>query len=245
MTIKSTVIISILFHSFMVCVGLLSVRSIPLLEKTILVELESPARDNSPAREGAFNPSRAKGGVKPLVAAPPEKKGLPARERKRRSSAPDESAGDRVAGQAPAETGVSLPAGSTDDAPEGGRVAGQGGSASGTTEGISVFLNGNGGVSRDPSPGAGGHDRNATGRIREAIERAKVYPALARKRRQEGTVVTEFSINARGLPEDIRVIRSSGFNLLDSAAKDTIARAAPFPPVNSRIEVPITFVLTK
>ncbi len=85
----------------------------------------------------------------------------------------------------------------------------------------------------------------AVGAIRNAIERAKTYPALARKRNQEGTVVMEFSINAKGVPENIRVTKSSGFSLLDTAAKETVIRAAPLPAVQGSIEVPITFILKK
>ncbi len=91
--------------------------------------------------------------------------------------------------------------------------------------------------------GAGGSDASVLSAIRTAIERAKIYPALAKRRNQEGTVVAEFSINARGLPENVSVTRSSGFGLLDSAARETIVKAAPFPVVSGRIEVLISFVL--
>jgi protein TonB len=101
---------------------------------------------------------------------------------------------------------------------------------------------------RRGGPGAGeekatGNDPRAVSAIRAAIERAKSYPPLAKRRNQEGTVVAEFSINAKGLPENVRVTRSSGFRLLDSAARETIVKAAPFPVVDGRIEVPINFVL--
>lgn len=89
----------------------------------------------------------------------------------------------------------------------------------------------------------GAHSQSLINQIREAIERAKTYPDLARKRRQEGTVVMEFSINPKGLPENIRIAKSSGFSLLDSAARNTIRKAAPFPIVKGNIEVPITFIL--
>ena len=97
-------------------------------------------------------------------------------------------------------------------------------------------------------PGTGkekavGSGPRAIGAIRDAIERAKTYPVLARRRNQEGTVVTEFSINAKGMPENVRVTGSSGFSLLDTAARETIVKAAPFPLVKGRIEVPISFVL--
>ncbi len=91
--------------------------------------------------------------------------------------------------------------------------------------------------------GGRGSDAPVLGAIRAAIERAKIYPALAKRRNQEGTVVAEFSINARGLPENVSVTRSSGFSLLDSAARETIVKAAPFPVVSGRIEVLISFVL--
>jgi periplasmic protein TonB len=84
---------------------------------------------------------------------------------------------------------------------------------------------------------------NVISEIRAAIERAKRYPLFARKRGIEGTVSAEFSINAEGLPENVAIKRSSGFTVLDSAAKETIIRAAPFPVVAGKIEIPITFRL--
>lgn len=79
--------------------------------------------------------------------------------------------------------------------------------------------------------------------IRKAIEKALVYPLLAKKRGLEGTALTEFKVNAKGYPEDIRVIESSGYNILDSAAKESLIRAAPFSVGKGRYEIPITFRL--
>ncbi len=98
---------------------------------------------------------------------------------------------------------------------------------------------------------SGGRDRAvSSGRdvvniIKAAIERAKNYPPMARKRGIEGTATTEFIINDRGYPEDIRIVRSSGWEILDNAAKNTILRASPFPLVKGGIEVPITFRIEK
>jgi TonB family protein len=80
--------------------------------------------------------------------------------------------------------------------------------------------------------------------IRAAIEEAKDYPLLARKKRIEGTVITGFTINNKGYPEDIRLEKGSGSEILDSAAIKIVKRAAPFPRVNGKIVVPITFKLT-
>ncbi len=97
-----------------------------------------------------------------------------------------------------------------------------------------------GGKSKAASGGPG-----AVNTIRAAIERAKSYPPLARKRGLEGTVTAEFTISAKGYPENIRIVRSSGHEILDSAAKKTILRASPFPSVKGSLEVPITFRIDK
>ncbi|HWR57612.1 MAG TPA: energy transducer TonB [Thermodesulfovibrionales bacterium] len=89
--------------------------------------------------------------------------------------------------------------------------------------------------------GGGAGTNNIINQIKAAIQRAKRYPVFARERGQEGTVVTEFSINEKGRPENIRIIQSSGFNLLDTAARDTVIRAAPFPLVSAPVTVNIIF----
>lgn len=94
----------------------------------------------------------------------------------------------------------------------------------------------------------GGADSGAPGTIvaiRAAIEKAKNYPVLARRRGIEGTVVTGFRINSKGFPEGITITKSSGYSLLDNAARETIIRAAPLPSVTGNIEIPITFRLMR
>ncbi len=88
-------------------------------------------------------------------------------------------------------------------------------------------------------------DGDVVNTIRAAIEKAKSYPPLARKRGLEGTATTEFTIHGRGSPENIRIVRSSGSDILDNAAKNTVLRASPFPQVSGSVEVPITFRLDK
>lgn len=91
-------------------------------------------------------------------------------------------------------------------------------------------------VRRHPDAAAG---------IRHAIEQATRYPLSARKRGIEGTATAEFTINSRGYPEDVKIIRSSGSDILDKAAKETVLRASPFPVVSGSIEIPITFRLKR
>lgn len=79
--------------------------------------------------------------------------------------------------------------------------------------------------------------------IRTAIEKSVRYPVRARERGIEGTVIAEFGIDDRGLPRNLRILQSSGWDVLDSAALDTVVRASPFPVVKGKIEIPITFRL--
>jgi TonB family protein len=81
------------------------------------------------------------------------------------------------------------------------------------------------------------------GKIRDAIERNKTYPLIARKRRMEGTVHVGFRITPQGRPEKVRIMKSSGFAVLDRATVDIVERAAPFPYIDASLEVPVVFQL--
>jgi protein TonB len=97
----------------------------------------------------------------------------------------------------------------------------------------------------DKKNGTIGRDSGAISAIRASIEKSKSYPAFARMRGIEGTVTTGFRISATGHPEDIRILKSSGSEILDAAAKNTVIKASPYPVVTGDIEVPITFRLQK
>lgn len=79
--------------------------------------------------------------------------------------------------------------------------------------------------------------------IRDSIENVKTYPPLARKRGIEGTVYISFRISSQGEPQDLKILKSSGSSILDTATLDIVRKAAPFPYVDSPIEVPIVFRL--
>ncbi len=65
--------------------------------------------------------------------------------------------------------------------------------------------------------------------VRRQIEAAKRYPPWARKQGFEGIVQVQFQILYEGQCRDVKVMSSSGFNILDQAAEETIKRASPFP----------------
>ena len=80
--------------------------------------------------------------------------------------------------------------------------------------------------------------------IRQAIEKVKMYPFLARKRRIEGIVFISFTINNKGYPHNIKIGKSSGYEILDSEAIKIVKNAAPLPYVKGGLTVPISFRLT-
>jgi protein TonB len=82
--------------------------------------------------------------------------------------------------------------------------------------------------------------------IQEGIQKGITYPQIARKMGWEGKVVISFVICENGQVENIRVIRSSGYKVLDSNAVNTVRRVAPFPrpPVRAELIVPISYRLS-
>jgi TonB family protein len=80
--------------------------------------------------------------------------------------------------------------------------------------------------------------------IRAAIEKAKTYPLIARKRGVEGTVLVSFRIDVKGLPQNVMIVKSSGYQILDDEAQKMLRKASPFPELNGEIVIPITFKLS-
>ena len=76
-----------------------------------------------------------------------------------------------------------------------------------------------------------------------------VYPPLARRRGQQGTVMLQVMVLENGRVEQVTLHRSSGFALLDKAALDTVKKWQFFPgtengrPVSTRVLVPVHFKL--
>jgi len=110
-----------------------------------------------------------------------------------------------------------------------------------------------GGVGQGQGPGSGpgsalqGYLRE----IRRLLERHKDYPHMARRRNIQGVVVVVFSLGPGGQIMAARVSRSSGQDLLDEAAQNTVRRVGQFPPfpveLNRRqltVEVPLSFRLS-
>lgn len=74
--------------------------------------------------------------------------------------------------------------------------------------------------------------------VKQRIEKVKRYPSWAKRQGIEGTVYLSFTILSNGTSQDIKIVRPSGFKILDDEAVTTIQRANPFPPIPKEIGTP-------
>lgn len=92
---------------------------------------------------------------------------------------------------------------------------------------------------------AGGNENELVAHIQLVLnkEAKKHYPTSARKRRQKGIVVVSF-VYDNGVCKNIKVVKSSGYDVLDEAAIKSVAKARfKHYPNTLSINVPISFNL--
>lgn len=70
--------------------------------------------------------------------------------------------------------------------------------------------------------------------IKEKIEWAWVYPQGAQQSGQQGMLTLTFTILRNGRLGDVKLVRSSGYRLLDQAAMQAVRDAADFPPMPAK-----------
>lgn len=74
--------------------------------------------------------------------------------------------------------------------------------------------------------------------IYERISRAKYYPEVSRRLGQEGEVKVSFAISREGgLDSETRLLTPSPYGPLNRAARKSIGRSAPFPPLPDCIRI--------
>ena len=74
------------------------------------------------------------------------------------------------------------------------------------------------------SGGEGGSRAHEYRYVREIVMKHLKYPEKARRMGLEGRVIMSFIITEAGLARDIKIVESSGFQMLDDAASDAISR---------------------
>jgi TonB family protein len=86
--------------------------------------------------------------------------------------------------------------------------------------------------------------------IIEGPNKLPAYPRLACQLGQEGLVILTAEIDENGLVADIKIVKSSGYKLLDESAIKAVKKWTFIPatkngrPVLSSIEIPVRFKLT-
>ena len=83
------------------------------------------------------------------------------------------------------------------------------------------------------------------GIIRQRIARAaqQRYPRQARRTGVEGTVLIEFRLSRQGKVGGMKIVRSSGEEILDEVVPGILRAAQPLPWVPGAIRVPVSFKL--
>lgn len=81
--------------------------------------------------------------------------------------------------------------------------------------------------------------------IRDSVMQKVSYPPMARKMGWQGTVTLKFVVEEDGKVSQVHVEKSSGFQLLDRSAVESVKSAAPFPkpPVAAELVMPINYTL--
>lgn len=72
--------------------------------------------------------------------------------------------------------------------------------------------------------------------VKQRIESARKYPLWAKRQGIEGSAFINFTVLSNGMSRDIKIIRSSGYKILDEEAVKNVKRANPFPPIPEKIK---------
>ena len=114
------------------------------------------------------------------------------------------------------------------------------------TPGLTSILSGNGDLEKKPPEVS----KDYYNKVRRAIQKRHKYPPQASRLNWEGTATIRFVIKRDGTLQSVEVSESSGYVLLDNAAKNAVRTAAPFEPVpisqageEFSLSVPIEFRL--
>ena len=97
----------------------------------------------------------------------------------------------------------------------------------------------------DAPPAQGPTARERVAEIHRRIQQAVVYPDLARRNGITGVSRVRFEVGHKGRAQNIELADSSGFGLLDRAARAAVVEALDLPWVYGRLEVPVRFSLER
>jgi protein TonB len=118
-----------------------------------------------------------------------------------------------------------------------------------------------GGVGNEEGSGIGSHEGKGKGDlleslknrylrehfayIRDLILKNLTYPAVAKRFGWQGKLLVSFIVRENGEAERIKILKSSGYAVLDTNVVETIRDVQPFPkpPIKAELIIPIAYVL--
>lgn len=79
--------------------------------------------------------------------------------------------------------------------------------------------------------------------IKKIIEKNLDYPRRAQRMGWTGNCVISFVVQVSGHVTDIRILKSTGYGILDDNVIETIKKTEPFPrpPIKAELKIPITY----
>ena len=90
-------------------------------------------------------------------------------------------------------------------------------------------------------------DANYQGLVAARLARFKRFPLEARRRREHGSALVSFVIDGTGRVTSVRLVRGTGFAVLDDEVQAMVRRASPFPPpprgADMNFSAPVSFHL--
>jgi TonB family protein len=93
------------------------------------------------------------------------------------------------------------------------------------------------------SPGQKGPGPHDLADVKRRIEARKVYPTIAIRNGWEGDVLVEMHLEVDGRLAAVRLLKGSGYPVLDDATITAVRQASPFPPVARVLTVPVEYRL--
>lgn len=99
------------------------------------------------------------------------------------------------------------------------------------------------------NPASSNNHSRVISQLRHKLKQYFYYPRLARRKNIQGAVVLGFAIDPRGTLTNIRVIKSSGFAILDMAAEDALLKLDHLDDnqygQTDNLELPVIYKLTE
>jgi len=248
-------VVSLLLHMALLATAVACAGGVPLYTKPVLIDFTSENVNEScqeldPLRSGGAPatplpqpPRQQTAKTRTAAVAPVLQEAAPAP-----PSAVEQSAEAVPVAAAPSEVPPSQVAAVTHNALQastGSRGSGIAGSGSGTSAGAGDAASGHGGRGTSEETLRQRYLKRHFAYIRDRVASNMRYPGMAQRMGWSGNLAIEFVVALDGSAERIRVVKSSGVPLLDSDARDTVLRSAPFPkpPVSARLVIPVAYHL--